>query len=78
MRQVKQLRSNSFIWAHKPQPKLTELVIFQTKGIHQGDLCCLVKNGHEMKGLTKVISTYSDNSKWANFDELGKLYSEAG
>lgn len=38
----------------------------------------MVKNGHEMKGLTKVISTYSDNLKWANFDKLGKLYSEEG
>jgi len=31
-----------------------------------------------MEGLTKVICTYSEDFKWANFDKLGKLHSEAG
>lgn len=78
MPQVKQLHSNSSIWTCKLQPKLTELIDFQTKRIHQGARCCLAKNGDEMEGLTKVICTYSEGFKWANFDKLGKLYSEAG
>lgn len=79
MPQEKQLHSHSFIWTCKPQPKLTELIIFYTKRIHQGACCFLVKwwNGDEMEGLTKVICTYSGDFKWANFDKLGKLYSEA-
>lgn len=77
MPQVKQLHSNSFIWTCKPQPKLTELIIFQNKRIHQGAHCFLAKNGDEMEGLAKVICTYSGDFKWANFDKLGKLYSEA-
>ena len=77
MPQVKQLHLNSFIWTCKPQPKLTELIIFWTKRIHQGARCCLAKNGDEMEGLIQVICTCGEYFKRANFDDLGKLYSEA-